>query len=115
MVIAYNAIGFGNPSNTGVVIPYGGIQITGVVVNGKQVTITINPNGSLVQRVVLFATDNDPNENSSDMLKEWGVGQIPSQISSPFTLSNTFTSFSGNVSFYMAIANKSDSVAFTHN
>lgn len=114
-VKAVNEIGQSVPSDPITVIPYGDIIISNVqIISGKTLSVNINPNGRVVDRVIFFCVDSDPNEAKSDLFHEFLLsnGTVPNQLNS-FVLSKTFL-FSSDINFYGVIANNDTSCAFVH-
>lgn len=113
-VVAVNAIGESASSNEKAGIPFGDCSVQNVVINGKTLQMTFQPNGRAIEKIFIVALDSNPSEDDTpaNFFYEVPTGSISSAITGTFNLSKTFSSFSDNVSFYCVIANNANSSAY---
>lgn len=113
-VVAVNAIGDSANSNTKSGIPYGDCSVQNVVINGKTLQMTFQPNGRAIEKIFVVAMDSNPSEADvpADFFYEVPTGSISTAVTGTFNLSKTFSSFSDDISFYCVIANNANSSSY---
>ncbi|RZK26954.1 MAG: fibronectin type III domain-containing protein [Flavobacterium sp.] len=112
-ITVINAIGESVPSTSLSACPYGTMTIVSVVVTDKTLTISLNPNGKPIQKVLLIALDQDPDDVVDGQfivcIPEQEIPQSQTQI---VTLTKTFSSFSSDISLCCVIAHNEHNSAF---
>ena len=104
-VTAVNAIGESARSNLRSATPFGPMTIISVVASGKTVTVTMNPNGRPIDRVLLIALDEDPNDAVDEQFyAEVPKVEIQQSQTSHVQVVKSFPAFSSNITFWCVIA-----------
>jgi len=115
-VKATNAIGDSALSNAMAGIPYGDMAIVSSVPSGKTLTLTINPNGRPVERVVMLAIDADPTEELvANSIFDIPQNQISQVANANIQVVKTFSGLSGNITFHLAVVHCNSVVQFIKN
>jgi hypothetical protein len=99
-VKARNAKGAGVMSSTMSATPFGSVMINSVVVLGKQLTITIKPNGYPVTRVYLVALDSTRDPDDGAFFIDVPQIEISQVVTGTIQVVKTFSSFSDDVTFW---------------
>ena len=104
-VTAVNSIGESARSNLRSASPYGPMTIISVVASGKTVTVTMNPNGRPIDRVLLIALDADPNDAVDEQFyAEVPKVEIQQSQTSHVQVVKSFPAFSSSITFWCVIA-----------
>ena len=112
-VTATNAIGASGFSNVMYGVPFGAMSIISAVAVSKTLTLTINPNGKPVERVIMLALDADPTEELvASSIFDIPQNQISQAIVGNITVVKTFTGLSGPITFHLAVAHDNAVVDF---
>jgi hypothetical protein len=109
-VLSTNAIGSSALSTGLSGAPFGAMAIVSSVVVNKTITLTINPNGKPVNRVLMLALDADPTEDPP--IFDIPQNQISQTVNANITVVKTFATLSGNITFHLAIAHCNNTVQF---
>ena len=111
-VATVNAIGESVKSNLMSGIPFGAMTIVSAIPTGKTLTLTINPNGRPVERIIMLAIDNDPTDDLANSIFDIPQGQISQTANANIVVSKTFTGLSGNIYFHLAVVHDNEVVQF---
>ncbi len=112
-VTTVNAIGESGVSNIMAGIPYGPMTIVSAVPTGKTLTLTINPNGRPVERIIMLGLDADPTEELvANSIFDIPQGQISQTANANIVVAKTFTGLSGNLTFHLAVVHCNAVVQF---
>ena len=108
-----NAIGESSKSNLLSGIPYGAMSIISAIPSGKTLTLTINPNGRPVERVIMLGLDADPTEELvANSIFDIPQNQISQTANANIVVAKTFTGLSGNLTFHLAVVHCNAVVQF---
>ena len=99
-----NTVGESPKSNIMSGIPYGQMSIISAIASGKTLTLTINPNGRPVERVIMLGLDADPTEELvANSIFDIPQNQISQIANTNITVVKTFAGLSGNLTFHLAV------------
>ena len=103
-IATVNAIGESIKSNLMQATPFGNMSIVSVISTGKQLDVTITPNGKSVSRVILLGLDADPDEfTAGNNIFDIPRAQISQSVTGNIVVTKTFTNLSGNLTFHLAV------------
>jgi len=108
-----NVIGFGPRSPVSNTVPFGAMSIVSAVPIAQTLTVTINPNGKPVERIIMLGIDQDPTEELvANSIIDIPQQQISQNLSGNITVFKTFNGLSSDLSFYLVVAHCNDVVDF---
>ena len=112
-ITAVNAIGESAYSNLMSGIPYGAMSIISAIASGKTLSVTINPNGRPVERVIMLGLDADPTEELvANSIFDIPQNQISQTANANIVVAKTFSGLSGNLTFHLAVAHSNSVIDF---
>jgi hypothetical protein len=111
-VKARNALGAGVLSSSMSATPFGNVAIDSVVLSGKQLTITVRPNGNAVSGLYLVALDSDPHpDTDSSFFIDVPQMEISQVTTGTVQVVKSFSSFTTDISFWCVMVKNAVSTA----
>lgn len=111
-VLSRNAKGAGFLSSALSAVPFGSIMIDSVVVTGKQLTITLRPNGNAVSGLYIVALDSDPHpDTDSSFFIDVPQMEISQVATGTVQVVKSFSSFTTDISFWCVMVKNAVSTA----
>ena len=107
-----NAIGTSASSNFLTAVPFGPMNIVSCIPSSKTLTLTINPNGKPVERVIMLGLDADSTEELSSSIFDIPQNQISQTVNANIVVTKTFTGLSGDLNFHLAVVHCNSVVDF---